>query len=272
MILHTFGDSWTEGVGGNLEEEYSTNDSEERTKIRQKYCWPKYLSDRLGINFINYGVGGCSNKIIFEAVCNCIENNSIKKDDFVVIMWSSSLRDSVPFFPNNNPWHFWGERYKSKEHLYKFIFTKSEKENKNYERLKKDFMDFYISNLYSDEYYNIVNTNYILYLQFMFKNLGIRYMFCDAFDLMIKDTNFNHSKNFLDINHYFGYPNKTIKDFLVNTKRNDVWEDNVGWSSKIYGKHPSKLGYETIANKMYEFIIEKNILSYETNIFKNIII
>lgn len=270
-MLHTFGDSWTEGVGGSLKEEYSTENPEERTKIRQKYCWPKYLSDKLGIPFTNYGIGGCSNKIIFEAVCNSIENESIKKNDFVVIMWSSSLRDSLPFFPTNNPWHFWGERYKSKEHLYKFIFTKSEVENQNYGRLKKDFMDFYISNLYSDEYYNIVNRNYILYLQFMFKNLGIRYLFCDAFDLMIKNTTLTDVKTFVDFNHYLGYASKTIRDYLIDTKRKDVWEDNLGWG-KIYGKHPSKLGYEIIANRIYEFIIEKNILNYEINIYKNFII
>lgn len=271
MILHTFGDSWTEGVGGNLKEEYSTEDAEQRTKIRQKYCWPKYLSDFLNVPFINYGVGGCSNKIIFEAICNSIQNQSIKKDDFVVVLWSSSLRDDVPFFPSNNPWHFWGERYKSKEHLYQFIFTKSKTENKNYERLKKDFMDFYISNLYSDEYYNIVNQNYILYLQFMFKNLGIRYLFCDAFDLMVKENTLTTQKSFIDINHYFGFSKKTMRDFLDETQRKDVWEDNIKWGN-VYGKHPSKIGYQIIAQQMYIFINEKNLLEYETPIFKNFII
>ena len=44
MKLFTFGDSWTEGVGGNIEDEYTTDIPEQKTIIRQKYCWPKHLS------------------------------------------------------------------------------------------------------------------------------------------------------------------------------------------------------------------------------------
>ncbi len=46
MTLFTFGDSWTEGVGADLEEELKTNVFEERTKIRHTLCW--------GINYQNF--------------------------------------------------------------------------------------------------------------------------------------------------------------------------------------------------------------------------
>ena len=39
MRLFTYGDSWTEGVGGNISEEEKTDVPEERTIIRHKYCY-----------------------------------------------------------------------------------------------------------------------------------------------------------------------------------------------------------------------------------------
>jgi hypothetical protein len=68
MKLFTFGDSWTEGVGGNLTEEYVTDIPEERTIIRQKYCWPKHLSELLKCEVTNYGVGAFSKNTIFSFV------------------------------------------------------------------------------------------------------------------------------------------------------------------------------------------------------------
>ncbi len=275
MKLFTFGDSWTEGVGGDLTEEYQTNIPEERTKIRHKYCWPKYLSDLLKIEFQNFGMGGASNKVIFDAACHAIHNNIIKKDDIVVVMWSSSLRDSVPFFPSNNHWHFWGETSIRKKHIYGFIldkthFTKSD----NQASLKKEYKEYFIDNLFSETYYDIINQNYILYIQYMFDRIGIRYVFCDAFDLMIKKEIIKEvdKTNLIKTNHYWGLSDKTIKDFLISKNRKDVWEDGNLWSNNIIGKHPNKIGYELIANMLYDYILEKDILYYNTNEIKNRII
>ena len=66
MKLFTFGDSWTEGVGGNIED--SIDSPEQRTIIRQKYCWPKHLSELLKCEVKNNGVGAFSNNAIFNAI------------------------------------------------------------------------------------------------------------------------------------------------------------------------------------------------------------
>lgn len=268
MKLYAFGDSWTEGVGGCLEEEYTTNIPKEKTKIRQNFCWPKYLSDLLGIELFNFGMGASSNKTIFDMVSHSIHNQTISKNDLVVIMWSSSLRDSLPFFPDDNPWHFWGERYISKKHIYEFIVNKTTSNNTDpHINLKKDYKEFFLENLFSDEYYNIINQNYILYLQFMFDRIGIRYVFCDAFDKMIKK---NISKeidktNYINKNHYWNFSNKTFKDYLCETNKKEVWEDRQFWNDTKYGgKHPSKFGYEIIAKELYDWILDKNILNYVT--------
>ena len=264
MKLFTFGDSWTEGVGGNLKEEYTTDIPENRTIIRQKYCWPKHLSDLFACKFINNGVGAFSNNAIFNAVCSQLKNEIITKDDFVVIMWSSSLRDPLPFFSNLDDFFIWGKRYKSKGHILKYIFDGFTENNSNYNKAEKKFRNYYISNLFNDIYYDILNQNYIIHLQFILHELGIRYVFCDGFDTMItKNINPSVDKtDFIDKNRYWGYQTKTMADLLINTNRKDVWEDNQLWSSEQSGKHPSDNGYKLIANELFKFINDNNLLNH----------
>jgi len=265
MRLLTFGDSWTEGVGGNLSEELTTEKFGERTVIRQKYCWPKHLSELLKCEFENYGVGAFSNNLIFNSVCHKLKNEIITQDDFVVIMWSSSLRDDVPFFPNENNFHLWGQRYKSKQNLIKYIYDGiiGEKSSK-YNRAEKNFREYYINDLFNQTYYDIVNQNYILHLQFMFKELGVRYVFCDAFDMMINENiNENVDKTTLiDNNRYWGCRSKTMVNLLSETKRKDVWEDNLLWEEWTVGKHPNNNGYKIIADELFAFITENNLLEH----------
>jgi len=264
MKLFTYGDSWTEGVGGNVDEELTTDIPEEKTNIRQKYCWPKYLSELLSCEFKNNGVGAFSNNCIFNSISYQLKNEIITQDDFVVIMWSSSLRDQLPFFPNENNLHIWGDRYKSKQHLLKYIFDGVEGNNLNYNRAEKNFRDYYISNLFNNTYYDIVNQNYILHLQFIFKELGIRYLFCDAFDIMI-DKNIDvlvDKTHLIDTNTYWGYRNKTMVNLLIDTNRKDVWQDNTNWTNTTAGKHPSSNGYKFIADELYKFITEGNLLTH----------
>jgi lysophospholipase L1-like esterase len=264
MKLFTFGDSWTEGVGGNLKEENTTDIPEERTAIRQKYCWPTHLSKLLQCETFNNGVGAFSNNAIFNAVCSQLKKQIITSDDLVIIMWSSSLRDPLPFFPNLEDFFIWGNRYKSKGHLLKYIFDGIEGDTKKYNTAEKKFRNYYISNLFNDTYYDIVNQNYIIHLQFIFKELGIRYIFCDAFDTMIT-KNINSSvdnTHFIDSDRYWGYQNKTMADLLIDTDRKDVWENNLLWSDDISGKHPSNNGYSLIADELFKFINENALLNH----------
>lgn len=262
MRLFTFGDSWTEGVGGDLEEEYTTNIPEQRTTIRHKYCWPKYLSELLNFDLTNLGIGGLSNNGIFNSVSIKLKSGEITQNDFVVIMWSSSLRDDLPFFPSDNNFKFWGNRYKEKNHLYKYIVQNTDNIDYNYLMSEKNYKDFYINNLYTNNYYNIVNQNYILYLQFIFKQLGIRYLFCDGFDLMLRKQIIKEidKTNFIDKTCYWGFSEKTFKDFLFDLKRKDIWEDNEPWTENTVGKHPNKNGYKLISEELYDFILKNKII------------
>ena len=262
MKLFAFGDSWTEGVGFDFNLEKNITDNEEKTRLRNENSWPKFLSDLLKIKFQNFGCGASSNKLIFDCVCGCLKNNTFQENDLVVIMWSSSLRDDVSFFPSED-WFFWGKRYITKKHILKNIISSEKKSNLKYSRVLKEYKEFFFDQLFTDSYYQIINQNYILFIQFMLDNLGVKYVFCDAFDNMI----FNNIENTIDKsdlinkNNYWGFKDKTFKDFLIETNNPYVWEGNFIWNEEIIeGVHPNKNGYKLIANELFKFILDNKIL------------
>lgn len=273
MTLYTFGDSWTEGVGCDLEIELNIEDPEERTKFRSQLCWPKYLSDLLGTDFVNMGIGAASNKIIFDSVVSLIKNDTIKTNDLVVIMWSSPLREEVQFFPKDE-WHFWGKRYQNKEHIFKFILKNQEVKNLKYRRFEKEYKEFFISEIYDNSYYDIISQNYILFLQFMFKKMGINYLFCDAFEQIvskniIKDLDKTH---LIDKNNYWNFMESDFREFLISKNLKNVWEDNALFNKNHSGKHPNKNGYKMIAEELHGWILEKNVIQDRAeNKFLNIL-
>ena len=61
------------------------------------------------------------------------------------------------------------------------------------------------------------------------------------------------------MNHIIG----VIKaDVLISTKRRDVWEDGNHWTENTAGKHPNNNGYKLIADELYKFITDNNLLTY----------
>ena len=93
--LWTFGDSFTEGHGCLMEDEYYKNYWKSGDKI-----WPVYLSELLDANLINCGVGGISNDMILDSI---IDNwSEIKENDYVFIGVTYPHRFDVPI---NNKLH-----------------------------------------------------------------------------------------------------------------------------------------------------------------------
>jgi len=87
--LWTFGDSFTEGHGCRIEDEYYKNYWKLGDKI-----WPVWLSELLDVNLINCGVGGYSNDMILDSI---IDNwLQIKKNDYVFIGFTYPHRFDVP--------------------------------------------------------------------------------------------------------------------------------------------------------------------------------
>ena len=245
MNLHAYGDSWTEGQG-------TTDDRKEW----KKHSWVKIVSDKLGIDSNNNGISGNSNLSIFNKVVDDLIENKIQENDVVVIMWSSSLRDIVPFLPKNE-WVSWSVKHLV-ELPHKFIES-YQSENEKYNNFLYSFKELFITDLFNQNYYNIVNQNYIIFLQKLFEYYGVKWIMADAFDKMIVDLD---SKD--DITHlinksmYWNFMKKTFKDFLIETKT-DCFEDEK-IITKNPAQHPNELGYNLISEEFYNYIVKNRIL------------
>ncbi len=242
MKLHAYGDSWTEGQG--------TTDNREEWK---NYSWVKIISDKLGIDSINNGVSGNSNIKIFNKVVDDLIEGKIKNDNIVVIMWSSSLRDLVPFLPKNE-WVSWSIKHLI-EYPHKFVES-YQSENEKYNNFLCSFKELYVSNLFNQNYYNIVNQNYIIFLQKMFDFYEVKYVMCDAFESMIIELNKDDDRlDIIDKKYYWQFGKKTIRDFLNDTNREDIWEHNENYKNRPT-QHPNIDGYKLISDMLYDFIIK----------------
>jgi hypothetical protein len=240
MKLHAYGDSWTEGQG--------TTDNRKEWK---DYSWVKIISDRMGIISINNGVSGNSNLNIFNKVVDDLIEGKIKEDDIVVIMWSSSLRDLVPFLPKNE-WVSWSVKHLI-EYPHKFVES-YQSENEKYNNFLHSFKELFITDLFNQNYYNIVNQNYIIFLQKMFEFYNIKYVMCDAFESMMIDLKKQDNKlEIINKKPYWEFNKKTIRDFLNNTNRDDIWEHIEDYRDRPT-QHPNIEGYKIISNILYDFI------------------
>ena len=169
MILHAYGDSWTEGEGCDLEIE-STLKNQELIIYRNQKSWVKLLADKLNLQWINNGKSGNPNSVIFNSIIDDVTNDRIKKGDLVIVLWSSSLRDYAAFLPRQQ-WVSW-----SVKHLVnlpeKFI-NSYKSHNETYDSFLREYKSFFLDNLFNQNYYNIVNQNYIIFLQKLFEFYGI---------------------------------------------------------------------------------------------------
>lgn len=269
MKLFTYGDSWTEGQGVNPTKENSIDNREERKYLRNSKSWPKVLSDLMGLDHLNQSLSGTNNNYIFNSVISDIKLGLINSGDLIIIMWSSSLRDNVPFFPLNE-WHTWGVNYIKENHKTKWFVQQNLTKNPTYNDFLIEFKEFYIGELYNQEYYNIINQNYILFIQKLCEYYRINYIFCDAFDKMVDDIEPKNDKtNLINKNSYWEFSKKTFKDFLINTNDPKVWENPQYNILNVPGMHPSELGYKLIAEHIFEYINQnKNDIIRYNNVKK----
>lgn len=253
MILHAYGDSWTEGEGCDILEEKKLK-NQDLIIYRNNHSWVKTLAEKLNISWVNNGRSGNPNSVIFNSIIDDVTNGRIKSADIVSIMWSSSLRDYAAFLPRQQ-WISW-----SIKHLInrpdKFIES-YKSTNTTYDSFLHEYKTFFLENLFNQNYYNIVNQNYIIFLEKLFEFYNIKYFMSDAFDKMVHIEHLNTDDNYLHLinkNTYWNFGNKTIREFLEETKTN-CFED-----ANEPGKHPNMFGYNLISQELYNYIVKNNII------------
>lgn len=256
MKLFTYGDSWTEGQGVNPLKEASLETREERKKYRNDRSWPEKLSKLLNVNHENQSLSGCDNNTIFNQVIDDVKSKKIVSGDLIIVMWSSSLRDEVPFFPKNE-WHSWGLNYISDNHKHKWFILNNLTNISSYNGFLTEFKEFFVDELFTQDYYNIINQNYILFLQKLCDYYQINYIFCDAFDKMISEIKIENDKtHFINKESYWGFGIKTFKDFLMSNGNKNLWETPQYSIENVPGMHPSELGYYLIAEEIFRYFNE----------------
>lgn len=280
-MIHCFGDSWVQGIGTEWEPGKGRIPMEDRynqswTKIYSKYSWPGQLQNLLGKKVNNYGMAGSSNQDIYSKIIECIWTNKIKKDDFVIVSLSSIIRQPLSFFMvkddyNNSNLDLNGYINYSHSCLSHYINGFEDNihwidtiKNKNIKNAtNKIYKDYLVHRLNYDFLYEI-SMQYICNLQIYFEELGVDYVFVNAFEN-------NISKNISFYNQIkqekwllFDY---TLQEYLLDnskdfdtSKGHSVWEDDMIEVEKNQdGPHPNRIGHQIIAELIYEKIKNKKL-------------
>lgn len=251
--LVAYGDSWTIGEGCNREIE-DTLSKHEKMAYQKENSWVKFLSDSLNIPYENNGISGNPNNKIFNQIIDDVKNGITTKNDLVVIMWSSSLRDYLPFMPHGpkGEWLSW-----STKHLMQTperFFTSTQTENRYYDFFMEDYKKFWLTNLYSDLYYSVVNQNYIIFLQQFFAHYKVNYVLCDGIEDMFLGINRDYDKTHLiQTKNYWGCMKTTFREWLIQNTDETYWEYQEDWDNRST-QHPNVKGYNLISDELYRFI------------------
>ena len=88
MILHTYGCSWTEGVGVSYKPKMSR---EEYQTVWKQNCdqnsFRTLISDYLGSEHINFAQAGSSNQKQFRLARDFFINQSFDRYDKIIVLW-----------------------------------------------------------------------------------------------------------------------------------------------------------------------------------------
>ena len=251
--LVAYGDSWTIGEGCNREVEDALS-KHEKMAYQKENSWVKFLADDLNFTYENNGISGNPNNKIFNQIIDDVKNGITTKNDLVVVMWSSSLRDYLPFMPHGpkGEWLSW-----STKHLMQTperFFTSTQTENRYYDFFMEDYKKFWLTNLNSDLYYSIVNQNYIIFLQQFFAHYKINYVLCDGIEDMFLGVSKDYDKTHLvETKNYWGCMQTTFREWLIQHTDETYWEYQENWDNRST-QHPNREGYRLISNELYSFI------------------
>jgi len=270
----SFGDSFTLGLGTDRKVEEQLFQSaknrqegkDEQRKFENNNSFTKFFADKFKVPFINTAVPGCNNKYILNEIMKYDMDKGFEKDDFVLIGFTSSYRDKLPFFPdvyNDNVRH--GFQWSMKELPLlsdsKDIFFWKEGNDKwrnwsddfenNLNNFMKDYLKFYMVEVFDDSYWQIYNKNLIVYIQKYLEFKKVNYIMIDAFEPMLGGV-----PEFIDKRYYWGCSDKNIWSYLKTFDDEDLFEIGGYNVNEIVPKHPSRKGHKLFAEELYRFYNE----------------
>jgi hypothetical protein len=276
-MIHCFGDSWVQGIGtewapgeGRIPMEDRYNENFDWDSLYKKYSWPGQLLELFDnkVTIQNHGNAGYSNDDIYKDIIENLWNGTIQKDDLVIVSLSSIIRQQLPFFYirddhdgfiNYSNSCFVNYRNGFQDDKLHWIETIDDKKLKD--ATNQVYMDYIVTRFDYNFLYEIT-MNYICNLQIYFEELGINYLFVNAFENNVsKDVKFYKKikkENWI----LFDY---TLQEYLIDESKDfdiskgySIWEDDTIDVEKNHdGPHPNRIGYRMIAEYIYEQIKDK---------------
>jgi hypothetical protein len=141
------------------------------------------------------------------------------------------------------------------------LFRSHNTEDVDYDSFFTKYKEFFIGELFNQNYYNIVSQNYIIFVQKLLEHYGIKYIMCDSFESMLIDLDKKDDvKHNIDKTYYWNFNKKTFRDFLNETNELDIWEYQTTTFKTKASQHPNKKGYELISKELYNYIKENKML------------
>ena len=266
IMIYSFGDSFTAGLG--VDREYETSQlgghpdwdtmtdkqkNIQRNKVerfRHENSYTAYFARKVGMGYLNKGLSGCSNVDILNTIFECGDN--FKQGDIVFVGFTSSLRNPLPYFPKK----IYNTEFKLAPNL---NVLKSLADIKINESMKKiyseesmsffqDYSKFYLTEMFDEQYYEIVNYNIIVFLQKYFEYKKVNYIMLDAFDYMV-NKNYKH----IDTKYYWNFCKETIYSYITNFNDKGLLEKEGYSSYNQTPRHPSIEGHKLLAEELYKF-------------------
>lgn len=94
MRLICFGDSWTAGHGIEKDSQFKkiAHPPIFIQKLRNQNSWPRWVAERMSVEYVNMGVCGYGNSYILKDITECVNNNFLEKEDIIIVIFSYPYR------------------------------------------------------------------------------------------------------------------------------------------------------------------------------------
>jgi len=273
----SFGDSFTAGLGTDKSYEESQlgkhpdwnnwNDREKAkarnkvAKFRRENSFTKFFADNFNVPYKNHSEIGCNNKNILDSIFRYDSQYGFKDDDFVLISFTSSLRDKVTFIPDIiNDSLMTGITWSVKEIVQLIegstrVVLKNDKAKQYVEFMESHYLPDFLLNVYDEKYYDIYNLNLVHMIQSFLNYKKVNYIMIDAFEPMFK----NEIPKQIDTKYYWEIGKKNIWSYLKDFNDERLYEtDEVYFTvdndkNDNIHKHPSLKGHELFTEELVRF-------------------
>lgn len=278
--IHFYGDSWTRGDGCQFEPgsgiiQPYIKYGPDYTYEYNTFSFPAQLRTLFDNKIIvtNNGFSGGSNFQIYKSILRAIHQEQLKKDDIIVVSWTSIIREPLSFLftitSDSKAWDEHGINNSIKgytEPKGKFIPSWINKMTDTpFKKISKKIYEDYIIDRMNFNLLHEICMNYICNLQLIFDEIGVNYLFINTFENTLSKDILFYDKIKKDKWILF---DSTLSDYLCDIEDEmefpngySIWEDDhIKPGRNLDGPHPNRIGYGLIAKLLHKEFLNKNLI------------